>query len=52
MTWRLADTSEPAAFKNMTTKINVVAYLNKSSELDLTKPIKLDGQANFEMFYL
>lgn len=52
ISWYTTDLTAPAAFKNMTTTIRVTAYINKASELDLTKPIKLDGQTNFEMFYL
>ncbi|KAA8671728.1 DUF1120 domain-containing protein [Pantoea dispersa] len=52
ITWHRPDEPAPTAFKNASTTITVNGYINKSSELDLTKPIKLDGQANFEMFYL
>ncbi|WP_262265147.1 DUF1120 domain-containing protein [Pantoea dispersa] len=52
MTWFKDDIVEPVAFKNFTSKIRVLTYINKASELDLTKPVKLDGQTNFEMFYL
>lgn len=52
ISWGKDDIKEPAAFKNLTTTIILHSYVNKKSELDLTKPIKIDGQANFEMFYL
>ncbi|MEB5974115.1 DUF1120 domain-containing protein [Pantoea dispersa] len=53
VSWRKAGSEmAPSAFKNLTAEIEVVGYINKASELDLTKPIKLDGQTNFEMFYL
>ncbi|MHB2092359.1 DUF1120 domain-containing protein [Pantoea dispersa] len=52
MTWFKDDIVEPVAFKNLSSTIRVLPYINKASELDLTKPVKLDGQANFEMFYL
>lgn len=52
ISWRVPGATEPAAFKNLSVNISVSTYINKASELDLTKPIKLDGQTNFEMFYL
>lgn len=52
ITWRNDNNLTPTPFKNLTTGIRVVAYINKTSELDLTKPIKVDGQTNFEMYYL
>ncbi|WEA06022.1 DUF1120 domain-containing protein [Pantoea dispersa] len=52
MSWYKDDLIEPVAFKNLTSTIRVMTYINKASELDLTKPVKLDGQTNFEMFYL
>ena len=52
MSWYKDDLVEPVAFKNLTSTIRVMPYINKASELDLTKPVKLDGQTNFEMFYL
>lgn len=47
-----AGTSEPTAFTNMAGKLNIQAYINKASELDLSKPIRLDGQTTLELFYL
>lgn len=44
--------SVPVAFKNFSSKLYVQAYLNKASELDLTKPVQLDGLATIEMLYL
>ncbi|MFJ2993398.1 DUF1120 domain-containing protein [Pandoraea sp. NPDC087047] len=44
--------SEPTAFTNMAGKLNVQAYINKSSELDTNKAIKFGGQMTMELFYL
>lgn len=52
MSWYKDDLIEPVAFKNLTSTIRVMTYINKASELDLTKPVKLDGQTNFEMCYV
>jgi len=52
ISWRNDDSLTPTPFKTLTTNIRLYAYVNKTSELDLTKPIKLDGQTNFEMYYL
>ena len=43
---------EPAAFKNLTINLTVQAYINKASELDLTKPVILDGLSTIELVYL
>lgn len=32
--------------------IMVEAYINKTTDLDLTKPIALDGSATLELVYL
>ena len=48
----LGDTTEPAAFMALAGTLGVQAYLNKSSELDLTKPVKLDGLTTLELVYL
>jgi type 1 fimbria pilin len=42
----------PIAFKNLAGKLEVQAYINKGSELDLTKPIQLDGLTTLELVYL
>lgn len=54
-TTRVVGTSENStvsAFKTMTAKLSVQAYMNKASELDLTKPVKLDGSTTLELVYL
>ncbi|CAI1993240.1 Uncharacterised protein [Serratia liquefaciens] len=44
--------AEPDAYKNLTIKFGVQAYINKASELDLTKPVILDGLTTLELIYL
>ena len=43
---------EPDAIKNVTIYLKVQAYINKASELDLTKPVILDGLTTLELIYL
>ncbi|MBP1020179.1 DUF1120 domain-containing protein [Serratia fonticola] len=50
--WSTPGSVEPIAFKVLSGKFSVQAYLNKTSELDLTKPIKLDGLTTIELVYL
>ncbi|CAI1945703.1 DUF1120 domain-containing protein [Serratia quinivorans] len=47
-----AGTLTPVAFKTLASTLRVQAYLNKASELDITKPIQLDGLATLELIYL
>ncbi|PVZ84272.1 hypothetical protein C9426_23535 [Serratia sp. S1B] len=50
--WATPGTTVPVAFTNLTGKLEVQAYINKTSELDLTKPVTLDGLATLELVYL
>lgn len=43
---------QPTAFRSLEATINVQAYINKASELDLTSAISLDGMSTIELFYL
>lgn len=52
LTWTAAGTVVPVAFENLNAKVGVQAYLNKASELDLTKPVALDGLTTLELVYL
>ncbi|WP_112362464.1 DUF1120 domain-containing protein, partial [Serratia quinivorans] len=52
LSWAATGTLIPVTFKNMAGKLNVQAYINKASELDITKPIKLDGLTTIELVYL
>lgn len=50
--WAPAYLTDPVAFENVSAKLEVQAYLNKSSELDLSKAIQLDGLTTLELVYL
>lgn len=52
VSWSKPGTLTPIAFTTLAGKLNVQAYINKVSELDLTKPVKLDGLATLELVYL
>lgn len=42
----------PVAFEEMVGEIEVQAYINKTSELDLTTPVTLDGLTTIDLVYL
>ncbi|MCT4704952.1 DUF1120 domain-containing protein [Enterobacteriaceae bacterium H11S18] len=50
--WGAASTTAPVAFETLNATLNVQAYLNKGSELDLTKEVTLDGMSTLELYYL
>jgi len=50
--WSKAGEVNPVAFTTLTGTLNVQAYINKTSELDLTKPVRLDGVTTLELVYL
>lgn len=50
--WAAAGTLTPIAFTTLSGKLGAQAYINKASELDLTKPVKLDGLTTLELVYL
>lgn len=52
VSWSTAADNTPQAFEAMSGTIRVDAYLNKASELDLSKPVALDGLTTIEMIYL
>ncbi|AKE08969.1 DUF1120 domain-containing protein [Serratia liquefaciens] len=52
LSWKNGSIKEPAAFQKLTGKVMVQAYINKASELDLTKPVILDGLTTLELVYL
>ena len=52
LSWKNGSIKEPAAFQKLTGKVKVQAYINKASELDLTKPVILDGLTTLELIYL
>ena len=51
-TWSKTGTTVPVAFETLSGKLSVQAYINKTSELDLTKPVALDGLTTIELVYL
>ncbi|HHR6039188.1 TPA: DUF1120 domain-containing protein [Providencia alcalifaciens] len=50
--WAETGTLTPIAFTTLSGKLGAQAYINKASELDLTKPVKLDGLTTLELVYL
>ncbi|MEX3172100.1 DUF1120 domain-containing protein [Serratia quinivorans] len=52
ISWAATGTLTPVAFKTLASKLRVQAFINKASELDITKPIPLDGLATLELIYL
>jgi len=50
--WATKGTTTPIAFTTLAGKLGVQAYINKASELDLTKPVVLDGLTTLELVYL
>lgn len=47
-----SDGKQPSSHTTFSGIFNIQAYLNKSTELDLSKEVKLDGLATLELFYL
>lgn len=45
-------TGAPVAATTFGAKLNVQAYINKASELDISKPVALDGLTTIDLFYL
>lgn len=52
LSWADKGTLTPKAFTTMSGKLKAQAYINKSSELDLTQPVTLDGLSTIELVYL
>lgn len=50
--WAATGTLTPIAFTTLSGKLGAQVYINKASELDLTKPVKLDGLTTLELVYL
>ncbi|MBB1202749.1 DUF1120 domain-containing protein [Enterobacteriaceae bacterium 89] len=50
--WGASGTTSPVAFTNLTGKLDVQAYINDKSQLDLTNTIQLDGLTTLELVYL
>ncbi|MDG0798616.1 DUF1120 domain-containing protein [Pectobacterium punjabense] len=52
LTWAEKGGKTPIAFKTVAGKLGVQAYITKTSELNLSKPVKLDGLTTLELHYL
>jgi len=52
VTFRDGTNNAPGAFTTASFPLIIKGYINKASELDISKPIKLDGLTNIEMVYL
>ena len=52
LSWAKTGTLTPIAFTNMAGKISAQAYINKKSELDLSKQVLLNGLTTLELVYL
>ncbi|TNV09877.1 DUF1120 domain-containing protein [Buttiauxella sp. B2] len=52
ITWATPGSLTPVAFKVLSGKLGVQAYINKASALDLTHVIHLDGLTTLEVVYL
>ncbi|RWR02292.1 hypothetical protein ED28_07890 [[Pantoea] beijingensis] len=51
-TWAKTGELVPQAFSTMTGTLQVQAAISPASTLDLTQPVKLDGSATVQLFYL
>uniref|UniRef100_UPI0035C76D79 DUF1120 domain-containing protein n=1 Tax=Serratia quinivorans TaxID=137545 RepID=UPI0035C76D79 len=52
ISWATTGTVVPVSFKTLAGTLEVQAYISKASELDITKPIQLDGLTTLELIYL
>ncbi|MHA7848005.1 DUF1120 domain-containing protein [Serratia sp. D1N4] len=52
ISWAEPGSLTPKAFTTMSAKLGVQAFINKTSELDLTHEITLDGLTTLELVYL
>ena len=50
--WAATGTSTPVAFTSLSGQLGVQAYINKGSELDLSKPVHLDGLTTITLYYM
>ncbi|MEW5558765.1 DUF1120 domain-containing protein [Enterobacter asburiae] len=50
--WAATGTVTPVALTTLTGTLSVQAGINKASELDLTRPVTLDGLATLQVYYL
>lgn len=52
ISWGDQGSSVVKPFTTMNGKLLVQGYINKASELDLSKPVQLDGMTTLELVYL
>ncbi|MFJ2550254.1 DUF1120 domain-containing protein [Pseudomonas sp. NPDC087612] len=52
VSWATPATTVPVAITNLNGSLAVQAYLNTTTELDMSKPIALDGLTTLELVYL
>lgn len=52
VSWAPTSTLLPIAFTTLSAQLEVEAYLNKGSELDMSKPVPLKGLSTIELVYL
>jgi len=52
LSWAAKGSYAPLAFTTLAGKLGVQAYINKASELNLSKPIYIDGLTTLEVTYL
>lgn len=52
LSWATAGTTAPVSLTALSADLEVNAYLNMPEELDLTKPVSLDGLTTIEVVYL
>ncbi|MEN5017008.1 DUF1120 domain-containing protein [Erwinia sp. Eh17-17] len=50
--WAATGTTTPVAFTALSGQLGVQAYINKGSELDLSKPVHLDGLTTITLYYM
>lgn len=50
--WGTPSSNTPVAFSSLNAELGIQAYINKKSELDLSKPVTLDGSVTLELIYL
>jgi len=52
ISWAATSTTVPVSFTNLAGKLDVHAYINKTTDLDITHAFALDGMTTIEIIYL
>ena len=52
VTWGTTGSTTPVAFTNLTGKLNVQAFINEKSALDLSNTVTMNGSTTLELVYL